>query len=570
MEGYHQPLAPKTVMTMKSDEYWQKRMETLNEAELNKGEEYIKQQQVEYEKSLARIRQETESWYARLAKNNDVSMAEARKLLSAKELKEFHWTVEEYIERGRENAIDQRWMKQLENASAKVHISRLEEIELKTRQELELLAARRVKGTTDVLGDIYKDGYYKGIYEVQRGIGQGLPFAKLDVRQIDKVLAKPWAPDGRNFSARIWGDRDKLVAELQTSLTQDLIRGGNVEKVISDFSHRMNVSRHAAERLIRTEAAYFSGQSRLDGYKETGVKHYKYVATMDARTSDQCRDMEGKIIPLSEAKAGVNYPPLHAYCRSTTIPHYSESESEEEAVYDVQEDLTYKEWLKQHAPNDATEPPVVDEPAPVTPPAVTQVERPRLPTEPRHPDVRAKDKVFSSTNEADDWIDESTSDWVKQLTPADIKTFRRYSGDDYEDLNEELRNNLPSPDTIEFARALKRATDKFVLAEPIVTWRGSDNYFGTNKPEDLIGTVKEELSFFSTSLLRDRAFTEKELLFEVHLPAGAHGAPIKYFSEYPDEFEFLLSPILKYVIIDATILEDGKLKLVIEVINDEE
>lgn len=558
---------------MRPEEYWARRMEDLNEAELRKGEDYIQAQNAEYEKSLARIRKEIDAWYGRLAKNNGINMAEARKLLKANELKEFHWDVEEYIKRGRENAVDQRWLKQLENASAKVHITRLEEIELRTQQELEILAARRVKGTTEVLGDIYKDGYYRGIYEVQQGIGQGLPYAGLDKKQIDKVLSKPWAPDGRNFSARIWADRDKLIAELHTSLTQDVLRGGNLDRVVSDFAHRMNVSKHAAERLVLTEAAFFSGQSRLDGYKGTGVKEYRFVATIDRRTSDECRHMDGTIIPVSEAKPGVNYPPLHAYCRSTTIPVVGTEEEQQleqdDQAYEVPEDMSYKEWLEKYAPKDADKPPKVDEPAPVEPPKVLPVELPKLPTEPRSPEVRAKDKVFSTTTEADDWIDNTSPDWIKQLTPEDIKTIRRYTDDDYEDLNAELRAGKPSPDTVDFAKTLKRAIDKFVLTEPIVTWRGADNYFGTNNPDELIGMVKNDFGFFSTALLHDKAFTNKDVIFEVHIPAGAHGAPIKYFSEYPDEFEFLLSPVLKYVIMDAYTQENGKLRLVIEVISDE-
>jgi SPP1 gp7 family putative phage head morphogenesis protein len=354
-------------------------MEQLNEAELRKGEAYIRIQNEEYDKAMSRIRKETETWYARLAKNNDVSMAEARKLLTANELKEFHWDVQEYIQRGRENAVDQRWIKQLENASAKVHITRLEELETKLRQETELLAARRVKGTSSVMADIYKDGYYKGIYEIQRGNGKGLPFARLDIKQMDKVLAKPWAPDGRNFSTRIWEDRDKLYAELQKVLTQDLIRGEAAEKVISDFAARMGVSKSVAERLVLTEAAYFSGQSRIDGYKETGITHYKFVATLDRRTSKICRDLDGEILLLDEAQAGVNYPPLHAYCRSTTTPHFEDSSEsgkraarndEDGKTYYVPGDMTYKDWAAKHAPKSATKPPEPDPPKPSGPPRV--------------------------------------------------------------------------------------------------------------------------------------------------------------------------------------------------------
>ncbi|MDF2722112.1 MAG: hypothetical protein K0Q59_1787 [Paenibacillus sp.] len=364
---------------MKTAEYWAKRMEALNEAQLAKGEQYAEATSVEYDKALVRIKRDTEAWYARLAKNNEVSLAEARRLLSANELKEFRWTVQDYIKAGRENAVDQRWMKQLENASAKVHISKLEAIQTQIQQEVELLAAKRQKGATDTLGGINKDNYYKSVYELQKGTGVGTSFAKLDQAQIDKVLSKPWTPDGRNFSSRIWADRTKLIAELQTTLTQSLINGSASDKVIADFADRMGVSKSNAKRLILTEAAYFAGQSRADAYRETNVERYKYIATLDSRTSTPCRHMDGKVFLLSEAEPGVNYPPLHGHCRSTTIPYFEDTAPGERAARDedgetyyVPSDMTYKEWAAKHAPSDATKPPDADPPKPIEAPKVTQ------------------------------------------------------------------------------------------------------------------------------------------------------------------------------------------------------
>ncbi|KZS45713.1 hypothetical protein AWU65_07190 [Paenibacillus glucanolyticus] len=415
---------------MKSEDYWARRMEDLNEAELRKGEAYIKTQNAEFDKAMTSIRKETEDWYARLAKNNEISMAEARKLLTDNELKEFYWTVDDYIKAGQENAIDQRWMKQLENASAKVHITRLEELQTKLQQEVELLSARRVKGSTEVLGEIYKDGYYKGIFEVQRGVGEGVPFAQLDARQIDKVLAKPWAPDGRNFSARIWGERDKLLSELQTVLEQDLIGGEPSGKVIANFAKRMGVSKTVAERLILTESAYFSGQSRIDGYKQQWVKAYKFVATLDKRTSAQCRRMDGEVILLSEAKPGVNYPPLHAYCRSTTIPSFDDevetgpgeraARGNSGKTYSVSSNMTYKDWTAKHAPKDAEKPPRAAEPEPVTPSAVKT-------TAPEDPAtlLRTNDKQ------------------PMPLTRGEEAAVSRYIGGESYVLNEKLRRGQP-------------------------------------------------------------------------------------------------------------------------------
>ncbi|CAI6087185.1 minor capsid protein [Cohnella sp. JJ-181] len=364
---------------MKPDAYWTARMEALNEALLGRGEAYIRTMNVEYGRAMASIQRDVDTFYQRFAVNNSVDLASARQILKAGELREFKWTVEDYIKAGRENAIDQRWMKELENASIRVRVSRLEALQLQMRQHVEMLAARRQAGTAGVLGGIYKDGYYRTVFELQQGTGIGSSFAKLDSRQIDKLLVTPWAPDGSNFSARIWGDRTKLVTELQTTLTQGLIRGDSSDAMIDQIQARMGVSRSAAASLILTESAYFAGQSRAEGYRELGVESYKFTATLDRRTSAICREMDGKVFLVADMQPGVNYPPLHVRCRSTTIPDYEDNVKQRGArgddgkTYDVPGDMTYKEWAAANVPPD---PPMPDPPRPVTPPASSPVTPP--------------------------------------------------------------------------------------------------------------------------------------------------------------------------------------------------
>ncbi|MMZ47238.1 NAD(+)--arginine ADP-ribosyltransferase EFV [compost metagenome] len=350
---------------MKSEEYWSGRMDALNEAQLSKGDAYVKKMELEYAKANAAIQKDIDAFHQRFAKNNEMGLAEARQVLKAGELKEFKWTVEDYIKAGRENAVDQRWMKELENASIRVRMTRLEALQMQMRQHVEVLTGKRQAGAKELMGDIYKDGYYHSVFELHKGTGLGATFSKLDKRQIEAVLSKPWAADGSNFSARIWKDRDKLVHELQTVLTQGMIRGDTPDKMINALSDRMGVSRSAAARIIQTESAYFAGQSRMDAYKELGVEQYKYTATLDKRTSSICRHMDGEVFAVSEAEVGVNYPPLHAYCRSTTIPHYEDNVQERVARDEdgknqaVPGDMTYSEWEKEYvkpsAPNEPTE-----------------------------------------------------------------------------------------------------------------------------------------------------------------------------------------------------------------------
>ncbi|WP_226000902.1 minor capsid protein [Paenibacillus sp. BJ-4] len=350
---------------MRSEEYWSGRMDALNEAQLGKGDAYVRKMEIEYAKANASIQKDIDVFYQRFAKNNEISLAEARQVLKAGELKEFKWTVEDYIKAGRENAVDQRWMKELENASIRVRMTRLEALQMQMRQHVEVLTGKRQAGAKELMGDIYKNGYYHSVFELHKGTGLGATFSKLDKRQIEAVLSKPWAADGSNFSARIWKDRDKLVHELQTVLTQGMIRGDTPDKMINALSDRMGVSRSAAARIIQTESAYFAGQSRMDAYKELGVEQYKFTATLDKRTSSICRHMDGEVFGVSEAEVGVNYPPLHAYCRSTTIPHYEENVQERVARDEdgknqaVPGDMTYSEWEKEYVkpntPNESTE-----------------------------------------------------------------------------------------------------------------------------------------------------------------------------------------------------------------------
>lgn len=536
---------------MKPEEYWARRMEDLNEAELKKGEEYIRVQNAEYDKAMARIKKETESWYARLAQNNEVSMAEARKLLKANELKEFHWTVEDYIKAGQENAVDQSWMKELENASAKVHITRLEELQLKIQQEVELLTARRAKQTPEVLGDIYKGGYYKGIYEVQRGVGVGIPFAKLDGKQLDTVLAKPWAPDGRNFSARIWGDRDKLLAELQSVLTQDLIRGEPSDKVISDFADRMGVSKRAAERLILTEAAFFAGRSRLDGYKSQGIKAYKFVATLDKRTSNQCRDMDGEVIPIDEAKPGVNYPPLHAYCRSTTIPIFEDDVQPEPGeraargkdgkTYSVPGNITYKKWAEEHAKN-AEKPPKVTEPPEVTPPPVKTV--PDEMTEIEIPGPAPKEVPVPL---------KSTASEQPKLTKDEEAAVVRYIGGESYTLNDKLRRGQPlNSDEMQWVEKLDKALSKLPKFSGNVTRSlffatsaGTDEFIADIKPDSVVQFPQ----YISTTA---GALYNPEAQVQIYILDAAFGADARELN--PGELEVLYGRNFPFKVLEVELI----------------
>lgn len=340
---------------MPNADYWKKRFLQLEAAQNQKGKNCCNEIEQQYRTSIKSIDKKINEWYGRLAANNDVTVQDAYKLLDANELKEFKWDVNQYIKYGRENGVNGRWMKELENASAKYHISRLEAMKMDLRQEIESLTARQQKTIDKTMRNVYKDGYMHTAYEIQKGMHIGWDFSTPDKRKIDKVINNPWAADGKNFSERIWGNGTKLVGELNQILTQNIILGESPQKAVDKLSKRMNVSKRAAGRLVMTEQAFFSSASQKEAFKELDVEEFEIVATLDSHTSNICRKMDGKHFPMSKWEVGVNAPPFHVYCRSTTVPYFDDEEelgivgeraarNEDGEVYYVPGNMTYKEW----------------------------------------------------------------------------------------------------------------------------------------------------------------------------------------------------------------------------------
>lgn len=338
-----------------SKKYWQDRF-IEEEERLNKiaGDEF-RRQQLEYERAISRMNKDIEVWYNRIAKNNDVSLVEAKKLLNDKELKEFKWTLDEYIKHGEENGIKKDWSRQLENASARVHIERLEAMKLQVRGEIEKLYNGRESGFESYLKNLYKDQYNRTAFQIAKGTGVGTNIYSLNDKLVNTVIKKPWAPDGKNFSDRIWEDKDKLINTLHTEMTQAFIRGDSLEKLADKIAEKMKVSKANASRLVYTESAAYSSRARLKSYQDLGVEKYEIVATLDNRTSDICQDMDGKVFDLKDYEVGVTANPFHVRCRTTTAPYFDDMEGERAARNEVTgeteyvpADITYKDWKEKY------------------------------------------------------------------------------------------------------------------------------------------------------------------------------------------------------------------------------
>lgn len=357
-EGFTEKQAKKLV---KNGEYWRKRFELLEEAQNKAALETYAEIEHQFRIAQKEIESKISLWYTRFAKNNKISMAEAQKWLTKKELDEFRWTVKEYIEHLDEQVTHNPiWSKQLENASARFHISRLEALKLQIQQTMEKLFGNQLDSIDYLLKKNYLDGYYHTIYELQKGFNIGWDIAAIDERQLKMVLSKPWTADNQTFSTKIWKDKQTLINKVHTQLSQNIILGkspiesiNQIEKLIGETDKKG--ARFKASRLVMTESAYFSNAAQKDAFNELEVEQYEIVETLDSVTCTICGAMDGKHFPMSQFEAGVTTPPFHPFCRGCTAPYFDDDLSIGKRVardsdgkkYYVDGNMTYKEWKEK-------------------------------------------------------------------------------------------------------------------------------------------------------------------------------------------------------------------------------
>lgn len=309
-----------------------------------------------------RLKKEINYWWHRFAVNNSLTLSEAKKLMKSKELEELDWDVEEYIKKGIEAAIVTlpEVDKQLENASAKVHINRLTALKLQVLVIANEMFNDVNKTVKDCMRKVYEDAYYTTAYNIQNGIGVYSDFNRINDRVLEQVLQRPWAEDGSNFSERIWGkQRPKLVNKIHKDLVDCVSRGRNPNEYTEELAKEFKVGLNQANNLIVTEYNYFNERATQDCMKELDVEEYEILGTLDGVTCATCGGLDGKHYPLKDAVIGINSPPFHPRCRCTTIPYFNDEFTQgEERAYRGEDGKThytkaktYDEWKKEFVNN---------------------------------------------------------------------------------------------------------------------------------------------------------------------------------------------------------------------------
>lgn len=334
---------------MTAEEYWQRRNIEREAAARKLSEQTIEKELSRlYRRSLRAIQKEIDALYGRFSAQNGVSIADARKIISSDEFQDWRMDIADYVSQIEETK-DRKLLLELNTLAMRSRINRLDELHSVVLQEVDRLARRQKSSMDAFLGSQYKEGFLSTAFDIRQYL-PNVP-VHLSTDDVKKALRTPWS--GKNYSERIWGNADKLASVLKQEVVNGLHRGTDVKTMARNVARRMDVSYKNAIRLVRTEHNYIQNKAHIDSIKDAGMKYFKFVATLDKKTSTECREHDGKIYSIDEVVQGLNAPPLHPHCRSVVVgsrKSYNYRKGKRIAkdanggtIY-VPGDMVYKDW----------------------------------------------------------------------------------------------------------------------------------------------------------------------------------------------------------------------------------
>lgn len=349
-----------------SKEYWLQRQKQRLDLVDYIVNQRIKDMEFIINTSIENIEKEVEKLYIKYAKDNEMSYQEALSYLTDNERKEFQKDLKYYIDSYKDNQRSIQYRAELQALSTRARVSRLEALKANIRKEVTRLEQLLLNDARETMNLVYEESYLYNIFSIESYLNNNIKFDLPPKNIINELLRYPWS--GRNYSEKVWTITDNFTKKLDNVITTGLIQGRHPRIIATDLRNAVvgkngnGGKKYEYERLVRTEAAFIAEQATINSYKNCNVPKYEYLATLDLRTSDICQSLDGKIFNSEDAVPGKNYPPMHPWCRSTTVPviewEGEESNTSERIARDPAtgrnhfiKNMTYDKWKNQYIPS---------------------------------------------------------------------------------------------------------------------------------------------------------------------------------------------------------------------------
>lgn len=348
---------------MNNKDYWTQRKADLIYEQMGKAEKQADKFDDVYRQSKSYLDKQISKVFDKFQRDYGLSENVARQVLKTMKDKKDLANLRRMLEARPDDPNIQRLLADLDSPAYAYRMKRLERLSADLDSMRESIYHSEKKGSDAFYSDLMKDSYYKATFDLQQQTGLAYSFSNLPETEIKRLQGLKWT--GEAYSDRIWSNTGALASSVKDELLVSLMTGRSVRDTSQAIAERFEVGQNNARRLIRTESAFFHNQMELFSYEDAEITKYKFVAVLDKRTSHICQEHDNKVYDTDKAVPGVNYPPLHPWCRSTTIAHdedidYSKLERrarnpETGKVEYVPADMSYKEWYDKYVVKDEKE-----------------------------------------------------------------------------------------------------------------------------------------------------------------------------------------------------------------------
>ena len=341
---------------MKNEDYWTKRKANLIYEQMDKAERQADKFDEIYNQSRDYLDKQINKIFDKFQRDYGLSERDARQVLkNMKDQKDLN-ELRKVLEARPNDPNIQRLLADLDSPAYAYRMKRLERLNDDLDRMRESIYHSEKKGSDAFYSDLMKDSYYKATFDLQQQTGLAYSFSDLPETEIKRLRGLKWT--GEAYSDRIWSNTGALASSVKDELLVSLMTGRSVRDTSQAIAERFEVGQNNARRLVRTESAFFHNQMELLSYEDADIEKYIFVAVLDKRTSRICQEHDNKVYDRDKAVPGVNYPPLHPWCRSTTVGYdedadYSKLERRARNPVTgktelVPADMSYKEWYSKY------------------------------------------------------------------------------------------------------------------------------------------------------------------------------------------------------------------------------
>ncbi len=344
---------------MKNDKYWKHRSEQRMYEYIQDADRVADEIGRVYLRAAQYLENQIKKIFDKYRLGSGLNEAEARRILNEVGNSINYDSLKKAYKRVKDPDLKKTLLNQLNAPAYRARIERLQQLQDDLNTKCQELYKIETKAVENHLIDTTQNAYYRAMYDTQRGIGYGFGFAQMSEQGANEIIRNNWS--GASYSSRIWNNTQTVADLIKNELFVGIMTGKSQHDMAAVIMDKMGVGAMQARRLVRTESCYVANQAEMESYKECEIDKYRFVATLDLRTSDICASLDGKEFLVKKEQTGVNCPPMHPNCRSTTIAVFDKKIMDKmrrraidpetgEDIF-VPADMSYSEWYDKYVTN---------------------------------------------------------------------------------------------------------------------------------------------------------------------------------------------------------------------------